>query len=141
QEAPKSCGQMGSKEIIPDEEMVGKIKAARAARRNPDTFLLIRTDARSADGVPEAIRRAEVYRDAGADGVYVEGLKSARELKRVGKALAGTPLATTLMEGGGKLDWLPPGEIAGYGFTMVLYPTTVLFRVARAAERALADLL
>ncbi|MFO0848808.1 MAG: isocitrate lyase/PEP mutase family protein [Gemmataceae bacterium] len=140
QQAPKSCGQEGSKQVIPDEEMVGKIEAARAARRNPDTFLLIRTDARSAHGVAEAIRRAEVYRDAGADGVYVEGLRSARELKRVGKALAGTPLATTLMEGGGDLPWLPPEEIYGYGFSMILYPTTVLFRLAKAIERAVADL-
>lgn len=140
QQAPKSCGQEGSKKVVPDEVMVGKIEAARAARRNPDTFLLIRTDARGADGVPEAIRRAEVYRDAGADGVYVEGLKSARELKRVGKALAGTPLATTMMEDGGKLPWLPPEEIYGYGFQMILYPTTVVFRVAKAIERALADL-
>jgi 2-methylisocitrate lyase-like PEP mutase family enzyme len=61
-------------------------------------------------------------------------------LKRVGKALAGVPLATTMMEGGGKLPWLPPDEIAGYGFQMILYPTTVLFRVARATERALASL-
>ena len=140
QQAPKSCGQEGSKKIVPAEEMVGKIKAALAARRNPDTFLLARTDARSAEGVSEAIRRAELYRDAGADGVYVEGLRSARELKRVGKALAGTPLATTLMEGGGRLPWLPPEEIKGYGFSMILYPTTVVFRVARAIERALAGL-
>jgi 2-methylisocitrate lyase-like PEP mutase family enzyme len=140
QEAPKSCGQEGSKKVVPDEVMVGKIEAAVAARRNPDTFLLIRTDARSGEGVGEAIRRAEVYRDAGADGVYVEGLKSARELKRVGKALAGTPLATTLMEGGGQLPWLPPEEIYGYGFQMILYPTTVVLQVARAAERALRTL-
>jgi 2-methylisocitrate lyase-like PEP mutase family enzyme len=140
QQAPKSCGQEGAKTIVPDEVMVGKIEAAVAARRNPDTFLLIRTDARSGHGVAEALRRAEVYRDAGADGIYVEGLRSARELKRVGKALAGVPLATTLMEGGGKLPWLPPEEIYGYGFQMILYPTTVLFQVARTIERALANL-
>jgi 2-methylisocitrate lyase-like PEP mutase family enzyme len=140
QQAPTSCGQEGSKTLIPDEEMVGKIEAARAARRNPDTFLLIRTDARSAEGVAEAIRRAEVYRDAGADGVYVEGLRSARELKRVGKALASTPLATTLMEGGGKLPWLPPEEIYGYGFQMILYPTTVLLQTAKAIDRAVRTL-
>jgi 2-methylisocitrate lyase-like PEP mutase family enzyme len=140
QEAPASCGQMGAKSIVPIQEMEGKVRAAAAARRNPDTFLLARTDARSAVGIDEAIRRGEAYLAAGADGVYVEGLKSARELKKVGKALAGVPLATTLMEGGGKLGWLPPEEIRGYGFQMILYPTTVLFRVTRAIERALADL-
>ncbi len=140
QKSPPSCGQMGKKEVVPIAEMVGKVRAAAAARRNPDTFLLARTDARSAVGIDEAIRRGEAYMTAGADGVYVEGLRSARELKKVGKALAGVSLATTLMEGGGKLGWLPPEEIRGYGFQMILYPTTVLFRAARAIERALADL-
>src|SRR5213079_2618052 len=112
----KRCGQEGSREVVPAEVMVGKIKAALAARRSPDTFFLARTDARSGHGVAEAIRRAELYRDAGADGVYVEGLRSARELKRVGKALASTPLATTMMEGGGKMAWVPPAEIHSYGF-------------------------
>jgi hypothetical protein len=68
------------------------------------------------------------------------GAAAAKELKRVGKALAGMPLAATLMGGGGKLPWLPPGEIHGYGFAMIPYPTTVLFRVAKAIERALAGL-
>ena len=70
----------------------------------------------------------------------MEGLRSAAELKRVGKALKGTPLATTLMEGGGQLPWLPPEEIYGYGFQMIMYPTTVLFQMTRAIERALAVL-
>jgi 2-methylisocitrate lyase-like PEP mutase family enzyme len=140
QKSPTRCGQMGTKEVVPVEEMVGKVRAAVAERRNKDTFLLARTDAGGAEGVDGAIRRGEAYRDAGADGVYTEGLRSARELKRVGKALAGTPLATTMMEGGGKLPWLPPDEIYGYGFAMILYPTTVLFRATRAIQRALADL-
>jgi len=140
QKAPVSCGQMGKKEVVPVKEMVGKVKAALAARKNADTFILARTDGRSAANVTEAIRRGEAYRDAGADGVYVEGLRSAAELKRVGKALSGTPLATTLMEGGGQLPWLPPGEVFDYGFAMVLYPTTVLFRLTRAIEKALAGL-
>src|SRR4051812_14102339 len=140
QKSPISCGQMGKKEVVSVKEMVGKIKAALAARRNAETFILARTHGRSAESVTEAIRRGEAYRDAGADGVYVEGLRSAAELKRVGKALAGTPLATTLMEGGGRLPWLPAEEIHAYGFQMILYPTTVLFQVTRAAERALAAL-
>jgi 2-methylisocitrate lyase-like PEP mutase family enzyme len=140
QKSPIMCGQMSKKEVVPDEEMVAKLRAAQDARRNPNTFILARTDARAGYGVAESIRRAEVYRDAGADGVYVEGLQSARELRRVGKALAGIPLATTMMERGGQLPWIPPPEIHRLGFQMILYPTTVLFRLARAIERALADL-
>ncbi|HEX3149750.1 MAG TPA: isocitrate lyase/PEP mutase family protein [Gemmataceae bacterium] len=140
QVAPVSCGQMGKKEVVSIKQMVGKIKAALAARKNADTFILARTDGRSAAGVIEAIKRAEAYRDAGADGVYVEGLRSAAELKRVGKVLAGTYLATTLMEGGGQLSWLPAAEIYDYGFQMILYPTTVLFQMTRAIEKALLAL-
>src|SRR5215210_940432 len=76
QQSPVSCGQMGKKEVVPVKEMVGKVKAALAARKNADTFILARTDGRSAANVTEAIKRGEAYRDAGADGVYVEGLKS-----------------------------------------------------------------
>jgi len=141
QESPVSCGQMGRKTVVPAAEMVGKVRAAVAARRHPDTFILARTDARGAVGVDEAIRRGELYAKAGAHGVYVEGLRSANELKRVGKALDGIPLATTMMEGGGKLPWLPPEEIGGYGFAMILYPTTLLFRIARAVEQTLTSLL
>ena len=140
QQSPVSCGQMGRKAVVPVKEMVGKVKAALAARKSADTFVIARTDGRSAKDVTESIRRAEAYRDAGADGVYVEGLRSASELKRVGRALRGTPLATTLMEGGGQLPWLPPEEIHGYGFQMILYPTTVLFQATRAIERALTVL-
>lgn len=140
QKPPTSCGQMGKKEVVPVREMCGKVKAALAARKNADTFILARTDGRSAANVTEAIKRGAAYREAGADGVYVEGLRSATELKRVGKALKGTPLATTLMEGGGQLPWLSPDEIFGYGFSMILYPTTVLFRVTRAIEKSLAGL-
>jgi 2-methylisocitrate lyase-like PEP mutase family enzyme len=140
QASPKSCGQEGNKKVIPAQEMTGKVRAAVAACRDPDTFVLIRTDARSAVGLDEAIRRGKLYRDAGAHGLYIEGLESAGELEQVGQALAGTPLATTMMEGGGKLPWLSPQEIGSYGFSMILYPTTVLFRATRAIERALADL-
>jgi 2-methylisocitrate lyase-like PEP mutase family enzyme len=140
QKSPVSCGQMGKKEVVSVREMEGKIGAALAARRNAETFILARTDGRSARDLDEAIRRGKAYRDAGADGVYVEGLRSASELKRVGKALAGIPLATTMMEGGGQLPWLPPAEIHGHGFAMIMHPTTILFRVAKAIERALAGL-
>src|SRR4051812_17282338 len=66
QKSPVSCGQMGKKDVVSIKEMCGKIQAALAARKSSDTFLLARTDGRSAEGVAEAIRRTEAYRDAGA---------------------------------------------------------------------------
>jgi 2-methylisocitrate lyase-like PEP mutase family enzyme len=141
QKSPIRCGQMGSKEVIPLDAMIAKVKAASSARRNEDTFLLIRTDARASEGVEGAVKRGVAYRDSGADGIYVEGLKSANELKKAGKELKGVPLATTMMEGGGKLAWLSPRQIHDYGFSMILYPTTVLFRVTHAIQGALDDLV
>jgi 2-methylisocitrate lyase-like PEP mutase family enzyme len=65
--SPIRCGQRGSKEFVPVREMVGKVKAALAARRNADTLVVARIDGRSAENVTEAIERAEAYRDAGAE--------------------------------------------------------------------------
>ncbi len=140
QVAPKRCGHMAGKEVVPAEAMVSKVRAAVAARNHPDTFLLARTDAVEPLGVEEAIRRGVLYLKAGADGVFVEGLRSVEEMKRVGRAFKGTPLATTILEGGGKAPWVAPGEMHDLGFSMLLYPTSVLFRAARAIERALDDL-
>jgi 2-methylisocitrate lyase-like PEP mutase family enzyme len=140
QKSPITCGQLGKREVVSIKEMEGKIAAALAARRNADTFFLARTDGRSARDVNEAIRRGKAYRDAGADGLYLEGLRSIAELKRAGKALAGTPLATTMMEGGGQMPWTPPAEIHEAGFSMIMYPTSILFQITRAIERALTNL-
>jgi len=131
---------MGKREVVPIPIMVGKVKAALAARRSADTLILARTDGRSAENVTGALKRAESYREAGADGLYIEVLRSTTELKRVGSALKGTPLATTMLEGGGQIGWVPPEEIHGYGFQMILYPTTILFQLTKAMERALAGL-
>ncbi len=140
QPSPITCGQMGKREVVSIREMVGKIGAALAARRNAETFILARTDGRSAKGLDEAIRRGKAYRDAGADGLYIEGLRSPAELTRVGKALRGIPLATTMMEGGGQMPWTSPDEIFEAGFAMIMYPTTLLFQITRALERALTTL-
>jgi len=70
---------MGRKEVVSIKKMQGKIGSALAARKVADTFILARTDVRSAKDVAEAIRRAKAYRDAGAEGDYVEGLRSRAE--------------------------------------------------------------
>jgi 2-methylisocitrate lyase-like PEP mutase family enzyme len=140
QKAPKRCGHMAGKEVVPAEVMEAKVRAAVAARASPDFFLIARTDARAPHGLDDALRRAERYLDAGADGLYVEAPKDAAELKRIGKEFAGVPLAVTMLEGGGQTPWTPPAALHDLGFSMILYPTTVLFRLTRAVERALADL-
>jgi 2-methylisocitrate lyase-like PEP mutase family enzyme len=140
QTAPKQCGHMSGKHVIPLRQMVNKIRAACAARTNPDLFLLARTDAIEPEGLDAALRRAEAYLKAGADGVYLEGPTTKKELRAIGRAFRGMPLATSILERGGKTPWLPPRELHAMGFNMLLYPTTILFRVARAIELAVSDL-
>ncbi|HET9839618.1 MAG TPA: isocitrate lyase/PEP mutase family protein [Candidatus Angelobacter sp.] len=141
QKAPKRCGHMSGKEVIDPKQMVNKIRAAKSARRYADRlFILARTDALAVNGVEDAIRRAEMYLKAGADGVYVEGPETVDHLKKIGRAFKGEPLAVSILEGGGKTPWLPPAEMYALGFNMLLYPTTLLFRQTRAVQEALADL-
>jgi 2-methylisocitrate lyase-like PEP mutase family enzyme len=139
QQAPKECGHMENKKVVPVEQMVGKIRAAVAAKSD-DFFILARTDALGPNGLDDALRRGERYLGAGADGVYVEGPETVEQLQVIGRTLKGAPLATSVLENGGKTPWLAPSEFAAMGFSMVLYPTTILFRVARAIQRAAEDL-
>ena len=141
QKAPKRCGHMGGKEVIDPKEMVNKIRAARTARRDADKlFIIARTDAIAVNGVDDALRRAEKYLKAGADGVYVEGPRNLKELRAVGREFKGEPLAVTILEGGGATPWVSPEELYSMGFNMILYPTTLLFRQTKAVLRALEDL-
>jgi len=140
QKSPKKCGHMANKEVIPAEEMVAKVRAAVAARSDSRFFIMARTDALGSLGVKEAIERAKRYLDAGADGAYVEGPTNTKELETIGRELGDVPLAVSVLEGGGKTPWLPPAEFSQMGFSMLLYPTTVLFRLTRTIQAALTDL-
>jgi 2-methylisocitrate lyase-like PEP mutase family enzyme len=139
QQAPKRCGHMNDKKVVPPEVMVSKIKAAVAAKSD-DFFILARSDALAAEGMDNTLRRGEQYLKAGADGIYIEGPESQEQLKVIGKTFSGTPLATSILENGGKTPWVSPKEMGKMGFSMVLYPTTLLFRTAYAIQQAAADL-
>lgn len=140
QKAPKRCGHMAGKEVAPPEAMAGKISAAVAARRSRDFFVLARTDAIQLEGVDRAIERAERYLKAGADGVYIEGPTSRADLEKIGSEFRHVPVATSILERGGVTPWLDPAEFGKLGFDMLLYPTTLLFRLTRALQQGLADL-
>lgn len=140
QVAPKRCGHMAGKAVIPADEMVTKIRAAAAARRSKDFFIVARTDARAVYDLDEALRRGEMYLKAGADGLFIEAPETVEELAKVGSAFKGVPQLANMVEGGGQTPILPPDELYRLGFNMVAYPCTVLFRVARTIETALADI-
>ena len=141
QQAPKKCGQMDDKHVISSEDMVAKVRAAAAARSSRQAmYLIARTDALEPEGMRKALKRGEKYLEAGADALYVEGPRDDKELEEIAKAFGGAALVTTMMEGGGETPWHSPQEFGEMGYSMILYPTTIIFRAARAMERAVADL-
>lgn len=137
--APKRCGHMAGKAVVPADVMAAKLRAAAAARE-AGIFLMARTDARGVHGLDDALRRAELYLDSGADGVFIEAPESPEELARIGAEFRHVPQMANMLEGGGRTPILSPAELYGLGFSMIAYPTTLIFRVTRTIEKALADL-
>jgi 2-methylisocitrate lyase-like PEP mutase family enzyme len=140
QKPPKKCGHMDDKKVVEPEIMLQKIKAAVTARDGNDFFILARTDAIDPEGLDNAMDRAKQYLDAGADGIYLEGPKTVEDLENIGKTFKGVPLATSILEEGGKTPWLSPKELGSMGYSMILYPTTVIFQVVHTIQRALDHL-
>lgn len=138
QVSPKRCGHMAGKNVIPMEDMVTKVRAAVAARTKPDTFIMARTDARAVHGMDDALRRAEHYLEAGADGIFVEAPQSLEELERVARAFDVPQLANMLEDGATPM--LSPAELGELGFAMVAYPTSLIFRIAHGMQEALRDM-
>ncbi len=140
QKPPKKCGHMDHKKVVETPVMLQKIKAAITARDGNDFFILARTDAIDPEGLDNAIERGKQYLDAGADGIYLEGPKTIGDLEKIGKTFKGVPLATSILEDGGKTPWISPKELGKMGYSMVLYPTTVIFRVAYNIQQTLQHL-
>lgn len=141
QKAPKRCGHMSGKEVVPAETMADKVAAAAEARSRADAlFLIARTDALEPHGMDEALRRCQMYIKAGADAIYVEGPSDKKQLEQIGKSFKDVPKAMDILEGGGETPWFDPKELRDLGFSMILYPTTVLFRATYAIQQALKNL-
>ena len=135
---PKRCGHMQGKEVIPCEEHVQKLRAAVEARGAREFRLVGRTDSRATHGLDEAIRRGRAYKEAGADVIFVEALRSVEELERVGREVPG-PLISNMVEGG-QTPLLPLERLHELGFEWVVYPLTGLLAAARALEHAFHEL-
>ena len=139
QDFPKRCGHLDGKLLIPAAEMAGKIKAAVDARRSRETLVIARTDAIAVEGFKRAIERAELYRDAGADVLFVEAPQTRAELKRIPSAFAGVPLMANMVEGG-KTPPLPAAELEAMGFALVIFPGGIVRALARTASEYYASL-
>ena len=137
QVAPKRCGHLEGKQVVPAEEFAAKIEAAVAARTDPRFVLVARTDARAVAGIDEAIRRARLAVDAGADAVFVEALTSVPEVERVARELADIPLVFNWVEGG-RTPPLSYEQLAELGYALIILPLTTLLVAARAVRDALS---
>ena len=138
QEFPKRCGHLAGKEIVPVEEMVGKIKAAVAARNDPDFMIIARTDARAVEDFNRVVERAGEYLAAGADAIFPEALQSADEFGDFAKKID-LPLLANMTEFG-KSPLLTFEQLADFGYRMVIFPQSV-FRVSmKASEQFLRAL-
>ena len=122
QSFPKRCGHLDGKVLIKTDEMVGKVKAAVDARKTSDTLIIARTDARAVEGLQEAIDRAHIYEEAGADILFIEAPRSVDELKRIRKSFhLNTPLLANMVEGG-KTPVKTADDLKSLGFNIVIFP-------------------
>ena len=136
QESPKRCGHLSGKTLIATEVMCAKLRAAAAAKADPNLVIVARTDARGVDGFDAAVERAQQYLEAGADWIFPEALTTRDEFARFAEAVD-APLVANLTEFG-KSPLLPQSDLAELGYAAVLYPVTLLRVSMKAIEAALA---
>src|SRR5262249_18893014 len=111
---PKRCGHLTGKGLVEPVAMAAKVRAAVAARTDPDFVIVARTDARSVEGFDAAVRRATLYVEAGADAVFPEALETVEEFERFARAVP-VPLVANMTEfGRGPLLDLPTLAALGY---------------------------
>src|SRR6266487_6181017 len=138
QEFPKRCGHLAGKSIVDVEEMVGKIKAAAGARRDPDFMIIARTDARAVEGFDRTVERAGEYIAAGADAIFPEALQGVEEFRDFAKEID-APLLANMTEFG-KSPLLSFRDLMELGYRIVIFPMSA-FRVAmKASEKFLRAL-
>jgi methylisocitrate lyase len=127
---PKRCGHLDGKEVVPVADMVRRLQAAVAARRDPAFLVVARSDARAVEGLPAMLERARAYVDAGAEMLFPEALADEREFEAVRRAVD-VPLLANMTEFG-KSKLLDARTLADLGVNLVIYPVTGL-RLAMAA--------
>ena len=139
QVTPKRCGHFEGKQVIPADEMVLKLKAARAARSDPDFAIVARTDARAVEGIGGAVARANRYGDAGADVCFIEAPQSLQELERIPREVR-FPLLVNMLTGG-VTPILTVEELGQLGYKIVVCPIETLLVAGAAVQRLIVALL
>ena len=138
QEFPKKCGHTPGRRVVPMADMVRKIRVAVEARSDKDFLIIARTDARTALGLDEALRRAEAYAEAGADVLFVESPESVEEMERIGRTLD-SPLVANMVEGG-RTPVLSRSDLEAIGYKIAIFPVTALLAATEAMRAAYAQI-
>lgn len=135
---PKRCGHMAGKAVVPTAEWLAKIRAALDARVDPDLVVMARTDALAVLGLDEAIERAQLAREAGADLLFVEAPTSADQMRRICREIPGPCLANNVEQG--RSPVLPASELEAIGYAAVVFPVAATYAVAHALRGLFATL-
>ena len=135
---PKRCGHLAGKEVVSVEEFARTLAAAVEARRDPETVIIARTDARAPLGLEEAIARANRYAEVGADVIFVEAPRSEQEIEQIA-AEVDAPLLLNLVPGGLTPE-LDHARLAELGYRIAIYPGAMVMAVVPAAIEALSAL-
>ena len=139
QEFPKKCGHTPGRRVVPMADMVRKIQVASDARSSKDFLIIARTDARSALGLDEALRRAEAYAKAGADVLFVESPETEDEMRRIGSSFD-LPLLANMVEGG-RTPVLGREQLEAIGYKLAIFPVTALLSAVQAMKAVYASML
>ena len=134
QEYPKKCGHTPGRRVVPIADAARRIKVAVEARSSKDFLVIARTDARTALGLDEALRRGEAFLKAGADMLFIESPESEAELAKIGRTFGNVPLVANMVEGG-RTPLLDRAELERLGFKLAIFPTAG-FLAAGAALRS-----
>ncbi len=139
QEFPKRCGHLDDKQVIPMQDMVQKIRAAREARGDDDLVIIVRTDALAVTDWDDTMGRCQEYVRAGADALFVEALRTPEEAQRVAE-IFDVPLLYNFVETG-KSPLIPVPELERLGFKMVIFPVSALLMVCKAVGNLMQELM
>ncbi len=139
QVAPKKCGHLEGKQVIPAEEMAQKIRAAVEARAQPELVIIARTDARAVEGLEQALQRGRMYREAGADVLFIEALTSEAEAEEAVRAFPRVPLLFNWAEGG-KTPPISLDRLRELGYRIVIFPLSTLLAATGAMRRILQEI-
>jgi len=141
QSFPKRCGHLAGKTLVSKNEMVGKIKASLDARKNENTVIIARTDARAVEGLDAAFDRAAAYRDAGADILFIEAPQSLEEMKNITATFGNDlPLLANMVEGG-KTPIASANELEDIGYHLAIFPGGAVRAIAHHLNAYYSGLL